>query len=161
MVCPAVSLGMNVFSNATCDVNSLFIPREAPLPSVIASALSLVVGRPVKTFGWSPFQCHALIMAAFASLVAPFGGFFASGFKRAFNIKDFGHSIPGHGGLTDRFDCQFIMGLFSYVYYSSLVRESRITVDMVMRVIITQLPLDEQTKLLNELTGFLLKRGKL
>ena len=32
---------------------------------------------------------------------------------------------------------------------------------MVMRVIITQLPLDEQTKLLNELTGFLLKRGKL
>ena len=100
-------------------------------------------------------------MAAFASLVAPFGGFFASGFKRAFNIKDFGHSIPGHGGLTDRFDCQFIMGLFSYVYYSSLVRESRITVDMVMRVIITQLPLDEQTKLLNELTGFLLKRGKL
>lgn len=34
------------------------------------------------------------------------GGFFASGFKRAFKIKDFGDSIPGHGGLTDRMDCQ-------------------------------------------------------
>jgi phosphatidate cytidylyltransferase len=45
-------------------------------------------------------------MACFASLVAPFGGFFASGFKRAFNIKDFGDSIPGHGGMTDRMDCQ-------------------------------------------------------
>jgi hypothetical protein len=47
-------------------------------------------------------------MATFASLVAPFGGFFASGFKRAFNIKDFGHSIPGHGGMTDRMDCQYV-----------------------------------------------------
>lgn len=47
-------------------------------------------------------------MSCFASLVAPFGGFFASGFKRAFNIKDFGHSIPGHGGMTDRMDCQYV-----------------------------------------------------
>jgi CDP-diglyceride synthetase len=47
-------------------------------------------------------------MAFFASLVAPFGGFFASGFKRAFNIKDFGDSIPGHGGMTDRMDCQYV-----------------------------------------------------
>jgi phosphatidate cytidylyltransferase len=33
-------------------------------------------------------------MAVFASIIAPFGGFFASGFKRAFKLKDFGDSIP-------------------------------------------------------------------
>ena len=42
----------------------------------------------------------------FASIIAPFGGFFASGFKRGFKIKDFGDFIPGHGGMTDRMDCQ-------------------------------------------------------
>ena len=51
-------------------------------------------------------QFHAVVLAAFASIIAPFGGFFASGFKRGFKIKDFGDSIPGHGGMTDRMDCQ-------------------------------------------------------
>lgn len=53
-----------------------------------------------------PLQFHAVVLAAFASIIAPFGGFFASGFKRGFKIKDFGDSIPGHGGMTDRMDCQ-------------------------------------------------------
>ncbi|KAF4657818.1 phosphatidate cytidylyltransferase [Perkinsus olseni] len=66
-------------------------------------------------------QIHALVLGVFASLVAPFGGFLASGFKRAFKIKDFGDSIPGHGGLTDRFDCQVVMGMFTYVYLSNFV----------------------------------------
>ena len=30
---------------------------------------------------------HAVLLAIFASLIAPFGGFFASGMKRAYNIK--------------------------------------------------------------------------
>jgi CDP-diglyceride synthetase len=63
-------------------------------------------GHTVTTISYAPYQLHLLLLACFASLVAPFGGFFASGFKRAFNIKDFGHSIPGHGGMTDRMDCQ-------------------------------------------------------
>jgi phosphatidate cytidylyltransferase len=63
-----------------------------------------------------PYQFHLLFMACFASLVAPFGGFFASGFKRAFNIKDFGDSIPGHGGMTDRMDCQYVE--LSTVYWT-------------------------------------------
>ena len=65
----------------------------------------------------SPMQFHIFALATFASLIAPFGGFFASGLKRTFNIKDFGDSIPGHGGMTDRMDCQFIMGFFTFVYY--------------------------------------------
>merc|ERR1711871_1519884 len=61
-------------------------------------------------------------MAIFASVVAPFGGFFASGFKRAFKIKDFGDLIPGHGGVVDRMDCQIVMGMFAYLYYTSFIQ---------------------------------------
>jgi hypothetical protein len=38
-------------------------------------------------FGASKMMWHAIVMSFFASIVAPFGGFFASGFKRAFRIK--------------------------------------------------------------------------
>lgn len=34
-----------------------------------------------------PFLIHSVILALFASIIGPFGGFFASGFKRAFKIK--------------------------------------------------------------------------
>ena len=34
-----------------------------------------------------PMVLHGLALACFSSLIAPFGGFFASGFKRAFKIK--------------------------------------------------------------------------
>lgn len=91
-------------------------------------------------------------MSIFASLIAPFGGFFASGFKRAFNIKDFGHSIPGHGGLTDRFDCQFLMGMFAYFYYTSLIRVSHVTVASVMQTITTSLSATEQLDVLRQLS---------
>ncbi len=61
-------------------------------------------------------------MSVFASLIAPFGGFFASGLKRAFKVKDFDSLIPGHGGAMDRFDCQLGMGTFVHVYYSTFVQ---------------------------------------
>jgi phosphatidate cytidylyltransferase len=67
---------------------------------------------------------HAFVLGSFASLCAPFGGFFASGFKRAFRIKDFGDTIPGHGGVTDRFDCQIVMGGFTYMYLNTFVYAS-------------------------------------
>lgn len=30
--------------------------------------------------------------------------------------------IPGHGGIMDRFDCQFLMATFVNVYISSFIR---------------------------------------
>jgi len=100
-----------------------------------------------------------LVMAVFSSLVAPFGGFFASGFKRAFNIKDFGHSIPGHGGMTDRMDCQFLMGVFTYVYYTSLIRENRVTVGSVLQTVVSGLTIEEQIQLIRDLTRYLTNQG--
>ena len=75
-----------------------------------------------------PIQLHAISLSLFASLVAPFGGFLASAIKRAYGIKDFDSIIPGHGGLTDRFDCQFIMALFTWVHYNTFVKITTVSV---------------------------------
>ncbi|MBA0836788.1 hypothetical protein Goarm_008983, partial [Gossypium armourianum] len=83
-----------------CDPGLLFKPENYILPGWISQWF------PWKEISVLPVQWHALCFGLFASIIAPFGGFFASGFKRAFKIKDFGDSIPGHGGITDRMDCQ-------------------------------------------------------
>ena len=37
-------------------------------------------------------------------------------------LQDFGDVIPGHGGMMDRFDCQYLMATFVNVYIASFVR---------------------------------------
>lgn len=100
-------------------------------------------------------QFHMTIFATFASLIAPFGGFFASGLKRTFKIKDFGDSIPGHGGITDRMDCQFIMGLFAYMYYQSFIAVYKASVGSVMELAITGLTYEEQMEVVKGLSKYL------
>lgn len=75
-----------------------------------------------------PVQMHALVLALFASLVAPFGGFLASAIKRAYHLKDFDSLIPGHGGVMDRMDCQFLMALCTWVHYNTFVKIATISV---------------------------------
>ncbi|XP_022720684.1 phosphatidate cytidylyltransferase 2-like isoform X5 [Durio zibethinus] len=89
-----------------CDPGPLFKPEHHTLPGWITQWTFLQF--PWKEISILPVQWHALCFGLFASIIAPFGGFFASGFKRAFKIKDFGDSIPGHGGITDRMDCQLL-----------------------------------------------------
>lgn len=75
-----------------------------------------------------PIQLHALWLALFASLVAPFGGFLASAIKRAYGLKDFDSIIPGHGGVMDRMDCQFLMALCTWVHYNTFVKLATVSV---------------------------------
>ncbi|KAG8956266.1 hypothetical protein FRC04_004343 [Tulasnella sp. 424] len=159
MICPAVDLGVNAWSNIQCDPNPAFVWRTFITPEPIQALISPILRIPPIT--WAPFQLHTLVMAIFASLVAPFGGFFASGFKRAFNLKDFGDSIPGHGGLTDRMDCQFLMGMFAYVYYSSNVRVHRVTVGSVMQTIVSSLSPEDQLRIFNDLKYYLQGLGQI
>ncbi|EIW83347.1 phosphatidate cytidylyltransferase [Coniophora puteana RWD-64-598 SS2] len=159
MICPVHDLGVSAWSAVKCVPNPVFVWQEWEIWAPLRVFLSQVLGRSITHIPYVPYQLHLIVFAIFASLVAPFGGFFASGFKRAFNIKDFGHSIPGHGGMTDRMDCQFLMGVFTYVYYSSLIREHHITVGSVLQQVVSGLTLNEQVELFNDLARYLQGRG--
>ncbi|KAJ3847829.1 phosphatidate cytidylyltransferase [Lentinula lateritia] len=155
MICPVHDLGVSAWSNVQCVPNPVFVWKDWQIPTPLATVLSTTLQTQITSISYVPYHLHLLSMSFFASLVAPFGGFFASGFKRAFNIKDFGHSIPGHGGMTDRMDCQFLMGVFTYVYYSSLIRQHNVTVGSILQKIVSGLSVDEQLELIMDLKKYL------
>lgn len=113
LTCPKVDF----VSPMECVGSPLFEFSPVQLPPWVTS----LTGGSLSVIEVCPVQYHALVLSAFASLLAPFGGFFASGLKRAHKIKDFGDLIPGHGGMTDRMDCQVMTGFFTYVYLESFV----------------------------------------
>ena len=119
LLCPKSDFSL---STPTCDVNSLhgnlFSARDFTWFGITIHA--------------TPMHAHTLAISVFASLLAPFGGFLASAVKRAFRIKDFGASIPGHGGVTDRMDCQFLTGTFTFVWLTSFVLQRKPPVEFIM-----------------------------
>merc|ERR1719223_1587286 len=106
-------------THSGCEISWTFLPQEFELPQTLATFRRVLKMKETVTL--YPFLLHAFFMSLFASIIGPFGGFFASGFKRAFKIKDFGDIIPGHGGIMDRFDCQFLMATFVNVYIHSFI----------------------------------------
>jgi len=153
-ICPVNDLGANIFTGLECVPNPVFIPHTYRLPFVPHNWSFLPT-----TLTVSPMQFHILLMSTFASLIAPFGGFFASGLKRTFNIKDFGDSIPGHGGMTDRMDCQFIMGFFAFMYYQSFIAVYKASVGSVIETAITGLTPEEQAEVVKGLAKHLYNQG--
>ena len=105
-----------------------------------------------------PIQLHALVLGLFASLVAPFGGFFASGIKRAYNLDDFASIIPGHGGVYDRVDCQLIMGLATQTYYATFIQGSLLSAKIVVQLALA-LPEEERLVVFESLGAALKKQG--
>ena len=45
-----------------------------------------------------------VLIGSLLSTASQFGDWMASGIKRWCDVKDFGHWLPGHGGILDRFD---------------------------------------------------------
>ncbi|KAI5970834.1 CDS1 [Candida margitis] len=155
LICPAQNLSTHLYNYPTCEPNPVFIPQVYQLPQNIVDLL----GGNIELITFKPVYFHAAVLATFASLIAPFGGFFASGLKRAFGIKDFGDTIPGHGGATDRFDCQFLMGSFTYLYYQTFVNNHNMNLGKVLQMAIINLSAPQLVQLVKSILRYLNREG--
>ena len=83
------------------------IPSVSPQKTISGTAggsamaiLTAIITRELTGGEWQ----IALVFAAIIIIFALLGDLLASYFKRQYKIKDFGNSLPGHGGFLDRFD---------------------------------------------------------
>lgn len=95
-----------------------------------------------------PAQMYCVIFGLSASLVGPFAGFLASGFKRAYGIKDFATTFPGHGGICDRCDCQIYSAIFCGMILRQFMFRDEIAMDNIVKDFDMHLGENEQTYIL-------------
>lgn len=150
-VCSATNFTTNIFNYPHCDRILIFNNQIYYLPQNIVNLFN----NRLDHVTIKPIFFHLAAFATFASLIAPFGGFFASGIKRAFGLKDFGDTIPGHGGVTDRIDCQFLMGSFIYLYYQTFISPSNITIDSILNIALANLNEHQLIQLIKKLALYL------
>ncbi|KAG9294527.1 hypothetical protein G9A89_008638 [Geosiphon pyriformis] len=166
MICPVKDISVNVFTGLTCEINPVFVAQRYVLNPWLQGLFRRIFFSDIREVWIAPIQWHVLVMACFASSIAPFGGYFASGLKRALGKSDWGDYIPGHGGITDRMDCQFLMGMFSYMYYQSFIKTYSykyisVSVGSILDLVVTDLQTPSQLELYENLQQYLIGQGLL
>ncbi|CAN4116549.1 unnamed protein product [Withania somnifera] len=117
-----------------CDPGPLFKPEYFTLPEWFPAWF---LSREIAVL---PVQWHALLLGLFASII------------------DFGDSIPGHGGMTDRMDCQMVMAVFAYIYHQSFVVPQNLSIEMILDQIILNLTFEEQLAVYSKLGQIIQER---
>lgn len=80
LICRQYEFTVIPFQDLTCPTPDFLIPFTVSLPSVFKH-----VG--LGAIQITELQIHTVVLGLWASAIAPFGGFFASGIKRAMKIK--------------------------------------------------------------------------
>lgn len=117
------------------------------LPDINHTHLELPVNANHPYLNFPMMYLHNIAFVFAASFLAPFCGFIASAIKRSFQKKDFGCLIPGHGGLTDRFDCQILMVYFVYYYLRVIGNQSKSSANLIYKFLIDNLKEDDLEEL--------------
>lgn len=86
---------------------------------VLTTLLVFGVGRYVFQGTVLASPIHLIALGLLTSISGQFGDLMLSSIKRDLGIKDMSATIPGHGGLLDRFDSIILVGpiLFHYIGY--------------------------------------------
>jgi phosphatidate cytidylyltransferase len=132
-----------------CEPDQVFVLRKYNLGIFFSGGVE-------KLVEIYPIQFHGIGYGLFASLVAPFGGFFASAIKRAYNRKDFDNLFPGHGGLMDRMDCQLLMMGFTSFHFIFYISQRKGSIEAAKSAFMNLAP-DEKTEFLRT---FIIEGGK-
>ena len=77
--------------------------------------LSKVAGEMLVYTGAMPAVVAFLLIGLVGAILGQTGDLFESYIKRRCDIKDSGNIIPGHGGVLDRFDSMFFVGVLVLV----------------------------------------------
>ena len=103
------------------------IPRISPGKTVegcIGGFLGALI-----TFYWAILDVtppipywFSITFVLFTCLHAFVGDIFESFLKRKANIKDSGHTLPGHGGFLDRFDAIIMTTYFFFLFKDELIK---------------------------------------
>ena len=62
---------------------------------------------------------HLFIITVFIACIAPFGGYFVAGLKRALGANRLGQTLH-KGGVLDRIECILVTGFFLLIYINAL-----------------------------------------
>uniref|UniRef100_A0A7S0NMZ8 Phosphatidate cytidylyltransferase n=1 Tax=Calcidiscus leptoporus TaxID=127549 RepID=A0A7S0NMZ8_9EUKA len=153
LICPCEVLQLGGLFALQCKTPQVFLPENYHLPRLLRHAWGS------EFVALLPIQIHGLFLGAFASIVAPFGGLFASGIKRAYKLKDFSSIIPGHGGVFDRVDCQLIMGLATQIYFSTFIASEVLVSPARLLQMVSSLSEEDQVDLYRAIGASLHSRG--
>ena len=111
--CVGMLIGKHKMSPKLSPKKSIEGAVGGVLGSALLTALYCFIFRGPMALTGAEIGILALI-AAISGLISMVGDLTASAIKRNYDIKDYGHLIPGHGGILDRFDSMIITAPIIY-----------------------------------------------
>ena len=115
----AYFVGVKLGRHKLCEAVSPKKSVEGSIGGFLSSAIFMVIAYFVMTkIGIAILLSlnDCIVLGLLIGIFAQFGDLSASMIKRKYDVKDYGHIFPGHGGVLDRVDSiMFTLGI-SYIY---------------------------------------------